>query len=154
VIEWKTASAEETMALGERLGKLSQAGWVIGLSGDLGAGKTTFVKGFARGLGCDPAGVTSPTFTFLHVYRGRIPVYHVDLYRLETARQASDLGIDEYLGGDGVALVEWFENVPGWLPQTRLELFLEVTGEDTRKIRVDAKGEGFGKILEEAASWG
>src|SRR5688500_15515044 len=103
----RTSSPEETMELGAKLGALARPGWVVGLSGDLGAGKTTFVKGVARGLGADPAGVTSPTFTFLHVYEGRIPVYHLDLYRLETADQVRDLGVDEFIGGNGLALVEW-----------------------------------------------
>jgi len=126
---------------------------VIGLAGDLGAGKTTLVKGVARGLGSDPDAVTSPTFTFLHVYKGRIPVYHADLYRLENVAQALDLGIEEYLGGDGVALVEWFANAPSLLPSRRLEIFLEVEGAERRKIRLEARGEGWQKLLEEAATW-
>ena len=129
-----TKSAEETVALGKFLGGKVQAGWVIGLSGDLGAGKTTFARGLAEGAGADPAGVTSPTFTFLHVYAGRIPVYHLDLYRLDSEAQVRDLGVDEYVGGDGVAVVEWFENVPGFLPPSRIEAQLNVTNADERTI--------------------
>src|SRR4051812_44870001 len=81
-VELFTDDAEQTMALGRRLGAQAEPGWVIGLSGDLGAGKTTFTRGFLEGLGGDPGDVTSPTFTLMHQYRARVPVYHLDLYRL------------------------------------------------------------------------
>ena len=133
----RTASAEETMELGAKLGAIARPGWVVGLSGDLGAGKTTFVKGVARGLGADPGGVTSPTFTFLHVYEGRIPVYHLNLYRLETADQVRDLGVDEFIGGNGIALVEWFENVPGVLPPgPAIAMRIKVLEGDAREIDI------------------
>lgn len=140
-------SPGDTLALGARLGAAALPGMVVGLSGDLGAGKTTLTKGVARGLGADPDGVTSPTFTFLHVYGGRIPIYHLDLYRLETADQVRDLGVDDFLGGDGLALVEWFENVPGVLPETRVEMRLTVTGETSRRIEIVAFGEGWENFL-------
>jgi tRNA threonylcarbamoyladenosine biosynthesis protein TsaE len=103
-------SPEETLALGERWGRAAQRGWVIGLSGDLGAGKTQFVRGFARGLGC-PARVHSPTFALLNEYGGgRLRLFHLDLYRLNNADEVAGAGLEEYLlNPDGVAVVEWIE---------------------------------------------
>lgn len=148
-----TKSADETVALGRFLGSKAKAGWVIGLSGDLGAGKTTFTRGLAEGAGADPAGVTSPTFTFLHVYAGRIPVYHLDLYRLISEAQARDLGVDEYVGGDGVAVVEWFENVPALLPPSRIEARLTVVAADERKIAFRGVGPEWDGLLGELERW-
>ncbi len=101
----------DTEALGERFGRAAQRGWVIALSGDLGAGKTQFVRGVARGLDC--AGkVHSPTFTLVNEYGGgRLKLFHLDLYRLETAQQILSAGIEEYLVPDGVSVVEWAERL-------------------------------------------
>lgn len=153
----QTSSAEETMRLGAWLGQQARPGWVIGLSGDLGAGKTTLVKGIAEGAGAGRDEVTSPTFTFLHVYHGRLEVHHMDLYRLDSPEQVRDLGVEEYLGGQGVAVVEWFENVPGVLPEPRLEMRIRNAGpgaaEDAREIALEAKGEGWDELLEKAKTW-
>ena len=107
-------SPEETLALGEQWGCAAQRGWVIGLSGDLGAGKTQFVRGFARGLGCT-ARVHSPTFALLNEYGGgRLRLFHLDLYRLNNADEVAGAGLEEYLlNPDGVAVVEWIER---WEP--------------------------------------
>lgn len=153
----RTSSAEETMRLGSWLGNQARPGWVIGLSGDLGAGKTTLVKGIAEGAaGTGRDEVTSPTFTFLHVYPGRLEVHHMDLYRLDSPEQVRDLGVDEYLGGSGVAVVEWFENVPGVLPEPRLELSIRIEGEaggESREIAMQGVGEGWDELLEKAKTW-
>ena len=110
-------SPEETLALGEQWGRAAQRGWVIGLSGDLGAGKTQFVKGFARGLGCT-ARVHSPTFALLNEYGGgRLRLFHLDLYRLNNSDEVAGAGLEEYLTHpDGVAVVEWIER---WLPEVQ-----------------------------------
>ena len=107
-------SPEETLAFGEEWGRTAQRGWVIGLSGDLGAGKTQFVKGFARGLGC-PARVHSPTFALLNEYGGgRLRLFHLDLYRLNSPAEVAGAGLEEYLiHPDGVAVVEWIDR---WMP--------------------------------------
>ena len=107
-------SPEETLAIGEAWGREAQRGWVIGLSGDLGAGKTQLVKGLARGLG-SPARVHSPTFALLNEYEGgRLPLFHLDLYRLNSADEVAGAGLEEYLiEPDGIAVVEWIER---WLP--------------------------------------
>ena len=149
----RTESAERTVALGRFLGERVKAGQVLGLSGDLGAGKTTFTRGLAEGAGADPAGVTSPTFTFLHVYRGRFPVYHLDLYRLDSESQVRDLGVDEFVGGDGVAVVEWFENVPALLPPSRIEARLTVTAQDQRRITFRGTSPEWDGLIESLKTW-
>ncbi len=106
-------SPEETAALGEAWGRKAKAGWVIGLSGDLGAGKTQLVKGIARGLGVT-ARVHSPTFALVNEYAGgRLPLAHLDLYRLETKEQIAGAGLEEYLRPAGVAVIEWVERWGG-----------------------------------------
>src|SRR6185436_10394170 len=108
-------SPEETFAIGEQWGREAQRGWVIGLSGDLGAGKTQLVKGIARGLG-SPGRVHSPTFALLNEYGGgRLPLFHVDLYRLNNREEVIGAGLEEYLiNPDGITVVEWIER---WLPR-------------------------------------
>ena len=107
-------SPEETLAFGERWGREAQRGWVIGLSGDLGAGKTQLVKGIARGIG-SPERVHSPTFALLNEYRGgRLPLFHIDLYRLNNRDEVIAAGLEEYLvHPEGITVVEWIER---WLP--------------------------------------
>lgn len=111
-------SPEETLAIGEAWGREAQRGWVIGLSGDLGAGKTQLVKGIARGLG-SPARVHSPTFTLLNEYGGgRAPLFHLDLYRLNSTDEVLGAGLEEYLvNPDGVTVVEWIER---WRGESRI----------------------------------
>src|SRR5438093_998187 len=104
-------SAAETMDFGRQLAASLRPRDVVALTGDLGAGKTCLVKGVAAGLGVTQV-VTSPTFTLIHEYRdGRLPVYHVDLYRLDSVRQAQAIGLEEYLAGDGVTIIEWAEKI-------------------------------------------
>lgn len=106
-------SLQETIEIGRKIGSLLRAGDVIALNGPLGVGKTALVGGIAAGMGIDPGfSVTSPTFVFAHVYEGRIPLYHVDLYRVEEASELPGLGLDDMMGGDGIAVVEWFERFP------------------------------------------
>jgi len=107
-----TRSEAETAAVGRDLARTLAAGAVVLLFGDLGAGKTAFVRGLAEGLGVDPADVSSPTFTLIHEYRsGRLPLFHADLYRLSDAREIDELGLDE-IGEDGVLAIEWAEKLP------------------------------------------
>lgn len=116
---------EKTMALGHLLGATAQAGGVIALVGDLGAGKTTFTQGFCTGVGgIDPESVSSPTFVLLQHYPGRLTVHHFDVYRLESLEQFWDLGPSEYCQGEGIALVEWADRVAPLLPEDRLQIEL------------------------------
>jgi tRNA threonylcarbamoyladenosine biosynthesis protein TsaE len=111
-----SASADETIAIGRTVAATLRRGDVLALCGDLGAGKTHFVKGLAAGLGTH-TGVTSPTFTLIHEYLGgRLPLYHFDFYRLEDEDEALKIGLDEYLDGDGVCVLEWADKFPALLP--------------------------------------
>ena len=131
-----TSSEEETAAAGARLGASLQAGAVLLLYGNLGAGKTAFVRGLARGLGAQDDDVTSPTFTIVQEYSGRVTLYHVDLYRLEE-REVDDLGLEELVLGDGVVAIEWAER---WRerPDDAIEVRIEDAGEDARRIRISS----------------
>ena len=119
-----TNSPEETRALGARLGKWLRPGDVVLLLGDMGAGKSELSRGIARGLGIDGP-VPSPTFTIMQAYdMGAHPLYHFDWYRLESSQELYEMGMDEYLGGDGIALVEWPSMAPDAVPDMRLEVTL------------------------------
>ncbi len=124
----------ETELAGESLAGKLKAGDVVALSGDLGAGKTHFVKGIARGLGI-AGDVTSPTFTLVHEYQGgRLPLYHFDFYRVENEEAARLLGLDEYIFGDGVTVIEWADRFPAVLPATVRSVRLSGEGENVRRI--------------------
>ena len=124
VTERTTASEEETAALGREVAASLQAGDVVLLYGDLGAGKTAFTKGLAEGLGVSRHEVSSPTFTLMQEYRGgRLPLFHVDLYRLNDPREIEDLGLDE-IAADGVLAIEWAEKLPARLKPSR---YIDVT---------------------------
>lgn len=139
MVEWScevvTESAEATMALGAQVGKVLHAGDVVALVGELGAGKTTFTQGIGRGL--DIAGpITSPTFTLVGEYDGRLHLYHVDVYRLGNATaEALAFGLDDLVGGDGVIVIEWAVQVREVLPDTCLWVTLKTIAESTRRVR-------------------
>jgi tRNA threonylcarbamoyladenosine biosynthesis protein TsaE len=141
-------SVEKTNSLGKKLGSFMLAGDLIALSGELGAGKTTFVKALARGLGIPEDGVSSPSYTLLNEYNGRIPMYHFDLYRLEGADDVDDLGFDEYMEGDGLAVVEWADVAPQILPSEYLEIKIMISGEENRDLELKGIGERYVKIVE------
>ena len=133
----RTASEAETRELARRLAAELTPGAVLLLSGDLGAGKTAFVRGLAEGLGLDAGEVTSPTFTLVHEYRGgRLPLLHVDLYRLDTA-ELDDLGLDQDLAADGVVAVEWPERLSRPVPGA-IRVRLDDVGGDDRVVSVEA----------------
>jgi len=135
-----TYSPEETRALGARLSGQLRAGDVVLLRGDLGAGKSELARGIARGLGVTET-VTSPSFTILNVYAsGSAPLYHFDWYRIEDEEELWELGVQDYLGGDGIALIEWPERAPEWIPDTCLEIRIEPAGETERTITLLRRG--------------
>jgi len=143
-----TRSREETLALGRRLGELLGPGDVLALRGPLGSGKTTLTKGIAEGLGVEePRWVTSPTFVLVHQYEGRVPVYHIDAYRLRGPADAEALGMEEMFFGDGVAIIEWAERIEAALPPERLEITLEIAGEEEREIALTAVGAHYERLL-------
>lgn len=135
-----TDGPEATERWGEELGRRLQAGQVVALSGPLGAGKTTLIRGLCRGLGIPEEEVSSPTFVLMQIYEGRLPVYHFDAYRLEGPRDLEGIGALDYFEGDGVCLVEWPDRASGLLPDDRLEVELEVVGSSQREIRWKALG--------------
>ncbi len=143
VLSIVTKNENETMLVGEKLAKTVGKGVVFTLVGDLGAGKTHFVKGFVKGLGSDEL-VTSPTFTLLNVYeRGKMPVYHFDMYRLEDVSEAQELGFDEYFdlkSLDGVVLVEWPEKVEGLINCPHIQIKIEDIDSSKRKIVIASNG--------------
>ena len=130
-----TRSEDETTAAGERLGHTLAAGDVVLLTGQLGAGKTAFVRGLAHGMGAEPDEVSSPTFTLIQEYAGsRATLHHVDVYRLASA-EIADLGLDELISGDGIVAIEWSER---WIgrPDDAIEVTIEDEGEDRRRIAI------------------
>ena len=134
---YRTASEEETIALGERLANTLPRKGVVLLIGNLGAGKTTLAKGIAHGRGAAEADeVSSPTFTLIHEYGEEGAVYHVDLYRLDEARQVATLGLDELFERDALVLIEWGERFPQLMPAERTEIRIRSVGEDLREIEV------------------
>jgi tRNA threonylcarbamoyladenosine biosynthesis protein TsaE len=143
-------SPEETRALGEAIGRHARAGDLIALIGELGSGKTVFVAGLAAGLGVDPAiPVSSPTFTIVHRHLGRLPLYHIDLYRIETPEALATLGLDEYLEGDGVAAIEWAEHGLAMLPEERLTVRLQQIGSEARRIELLSAGDRYRTLVRE-----
>ena len=136
--EFITQSAEETIACGRELASELHPPLLILLRGDLGAGKTTLVKGIAEGLrAATRDDVTSPTFTLVHEYRApTVSVYHIDLYRVDTARQLETLGLDDLMGNDSILLIEWGEKFARFERERDMEIALERTGEEGRRIRV------------------
>ena len=142
---FESSSAEETRMLGKRLGALLKAGDYVGLSGQLGAGKTLFARAIAEGLGVDVNDVSSPTFSIVQTYKGRAPLHHVDLYRLESMDELTATG---YFDLDaGVSVVEWAEKIPQAIPKECLRLSFSVLGDTRRQIDAVAFGDRHKALL-------
>ncbi len=138
----QTRSPEQTMRLGRIGGELLPPGSVVALMGDLGTGKTIFVKGVARGLGVmDEREITSPSFVLVNEYSGRLPIRHVDLYRLHHAREVEDLGWEELISPPGVTLIEWAEKVLALLPPHRMEVHFAWVNARERELTLVGRGE-------------
>jgi tRNA threonylcarbamoyladenosine biosynthesis protein TsaE len=139
----------DTVALGERLGRAAEAGDLICLWGELGAGKTQLAKGIARGLGIDDT-VNSPTFILMNEYRGRLPLFHVDLYRLADAADALAGGVVDERQSDGVTVVEWPERMGAVLPTRRLDVRIDGTGDEERTIELSTADPALVRLVEVA----
>jgi tRNA threonylcarbamoyladenosine biosynthesis protein TsaE len=140
-INIKTLSADETQKLGQKIGTLIKQPLIIALRGDLGSGKTAFVQGLAKGLEVpDGYYITSPTFTLINEYPGRMSLVHVDLYRLESIDDLEDLGLDELLYGQAVIAIEWAEKLTGRQPAEQLLVTMEIIDDECRKLTLDATG--------------
>jgi len=143
-VEWISQNEEETARFAHELAQKLSSGDVLALEGDLGAGKTAFTKGLAKGLGVTRM-VNSPTFTIIKEYMGRLPLYHMDVYRI-SLEEADELGLDEYFYGTGVSLVEWSSIIPELLPEEHLHIQIETIGPEDRKITLDGYGEKYAAI--------
>lgn len=141
-----TNSKEETQDFGARLAEACRKNMVFLLEGDLGAGKTTLTQGIAKGLGIR-RNVTSPTFNILKIYQGRMPLYHIDAYRLEGLSQ--DLGFDEFLDDDGLTVIEWSCYVPSLIPPHHLVITIRLLEENSRELTLRAYGGEYEDFLEE-----
>jgi len=149
-----TSSPEETIQLGQFIVGVLNPGSVVGLCGELGTGKTHLIKGLARGLGVDNRYyVTSPSFTIINEYPGRIPLNHFDLFRLEGPDQMEELGYEEYLYGQGVTVIEWAEKVLPLLPDERLMIEITYLSENRRRFRVTGLGHPYRDIVGKIAHW-
>jgi len=145
-----TRSDPETRRWGIKLGHLLSGGEIIGLIGELGVGKTCFVRGVAQGLNVNKnAWIRSPSFTLINEYEGRLPIYHIDLYRISSREETVGLNLREYLYGDGVSLVEWFEHLPAEEVDEYLEVRMTHGGGDRRKLNFIAHGERYERLLAE-----
>jgi tRNA threonylcarbamoyladenosine biosynthesis protein TsaE len=143
VLQLATGSPGQTMAMAAALAVRCLPGDVLALQGTLGAGKTCFVKGLARGLGIhDDRRVISPTFVLLRQYKGRLTLHHFDAYRLASAEDMEAIGCAEIFDGDGVSVVEWADHVPGCLPAERFVIAITVTGPSARSFEVRGVGRG------------
>jgi tRNA threonylcarbamoyladenosine biosynthesis protein TsaE len=134
------SSPRDTERLGQALGSALQGGETLALYGPLGAGKTALVRGVAAGLGASSGDVSSPTFVLIHEYRGRLPLAHIDLYRLSSLREIESIGLEEYLSGSTVAAIEWADKGRAILPEDRLEIELRHQSVQSRSITLMATG--------------
>ena len=142
----RSHSARETARIGSALGQYAEAGDVFLLSGELGAGKTCLTQGIAKGMGIDEY-VRSPTFVLVSIHQGRLPLYHIDIYRLDEVAEVVDLGLEEYLAGDGVSVIEWASKALEVFPQPYMLVTLTYEGENERLIQLEAMGERYESLL-------
>lgn len=147
VFEIITRSPQETQELGRCIGKLAQAGDVYLLVGNLGAGKTCLTQGIVWGLGSEEYAL-SPTFVLVRELKGRLPLYHIDLYRLDNLNEISDLGLDEYFYGKGVCVVEWAEKGMSLLPPEHLLIEIDYLSDTERRFRFKARGKRYEGVME------
>lgn len=144
--QWTLTGVEDTQRFAERLAVLLQPADLLALEGDLGAGKTTFTQGLARGLGVRSV-VNSPTFTIIKEYQGSLPLYHMDVYRV--GDDVDSLGLDDYFFGEGICVVEWASLIEDVLPPERLTIFLRRIGDEQRLVELVPQGERYVRLCEE-----
>ena len=148
VLEEIVKDEEATEGLGYRLAPLFQAGDVIALYGELGAGKTCLVRGLAEGLGTEKALVSSPSFSLINEYPGTLPLFHMDCYRLQLEEEIQELGLEEYFDGPGISIIEWAERIRN-LPEERLEISISILDEFRRLIKIRA----YGRLADRFKKW-
>ena len=145
---FQTKSTSETIRFGKSIGSFLLPGDVIALVGELGTGKTQFIKGLAAGVGVGkPTYISSPSFTLINEYPGRVPFYHIDLFRLKAEKEAEELGLEEYFQSEGITAIEWADKIPSLLPQEILWIHIRYTGKHTRSIEMVGRGKRFEELL-------
>jgi len=138
-----------TFQFGKNLGMLLMPGDVVALVGELGAGKTTLTQGIVRGLGVgEEHYIGSPTFTLINEYAGRMPVYHLDFYRIETPSEIVNLGLEEYLHGEGVAVIEWADKIEALLPEDHVKITLQYIDRTVRTLEIAGTGKRYAALIE------
>jgi len=149
----QTKSTLETIQIGKSIGSHLLPGDVVALVGELGSGKTQFIKGMATGVGVGkPTYISSPSFTLINEYPGRIPFYHIDLFRLEWEKEAEELGLEDYFQGEGITAIEWADKIPALLPKEILLIRIAYTGKNIRSIEIIAKGKRYLNLIDQIRS--
>jgi tRNA threonylcarbamoyladenosine biosynthesis protein TsaE len=144
----QTKRVSETIRIGKSIGGHLLPGDVVALVGELGAGKTQFIKGLAVGAGIsNPAYISSPSFTLIHEYLGKIPFYHVDLFRLEREKEAEELGLEDYFQGEGITAIEWADKIPSLLPPQNLFIHITYLGKNSRSLEIIGRGKRYEDIV-------
>ena len=140
-VVFQTKSPSETIRIGKNIGSVLLPGDVVALVGELGTGKTQFIKGLAAGVGVGkPPYISSPSFTLINEYAGKVPFYHIDLFRLKSEKEAEELGLEEYFQGGGITAIEWADKIPSLLPEEILWINIRYTGKNTRSFEMIGKG--------------
>jgi tRNA threonylcarbamoyladenosine biosynthesis protein TsaE len=139
---------EETESIGRVIAHILEMGTVVCLDGDLGAGKTTLTQFIARNFGVNEY-VTSPTFTIIKEYEGKLPFYHMDVYRIESEEDMYDLGFEEYIYSEGVTIIEWSNNIINMLPENRINIYMQRDHGDARILNITGKGQDYDRLAEE-----
>ena len=146
----QTRSASETIRIGKSIGSHLRAGDVVALVGELGAGKTQFIKGLATGAGVGkPTYISSPSFTLINEYPGKVPFYHIDLFRLKSQKEAEGLGLEDYFQGRGITAIEWADKIPSFLPDEMLSIHIVYTGKNRRSVEISGKGKRYEDLVNE-----
>jgi tRNA threonylcarbamoyladenosine biosynthesis protein TsaE len=141
-------STSGTIQIGKSIGSLLLPGDVVALVGELGTGKTQFIKGLAVGVGIGkPTYISSPSFTLINEYKGKIPFYHIDLFRLRAEKEAEDLGLEEYFQSEGITAIEWADRIPSLLPREMLWIQISYTGKNTRSLEIIGKGKRYEELI-------
>jgi tRNA threonylcarbamoyladenosine biosynthesis protein TsaE len=149
----QTRSASETVRIGKTIGNRLLLGDVVALVGELGAGKTQFIKGLAAGVGMgNPTYISSPSFTLINEYPGEIPFYHIDLYRLEREKEAEELGLEDYFQGRGVTAIEWADKIPSLLPEEILFISIAYIDKNIRSLEITGKGKHYEDLVNQVQS--
>ncbi len=150
----QTRSAVETIRVGKDIGRRLLPGDVVALVGELGAGKTQLIKGLAAGVGIEnSAYISSPSFTLIHEYPGKVPFYHIDLYRLGREQEAGELGLEEYFQGTGITAIEWADKIPSFLPEEYLSISIAYFDRNIRSLEIAGNGKRFEDLLKGISEW-